>query len=94
MRMIGICIFLNTAFAVLYFWQNAGDEQEVKITENYHLEDVSPLIKQLYNKIKSFALKLDKNLIFNPQKYYISIRSKKNIAYIKFRSKKLRILTS
>jgi hypothetical protein len=37
-------------------------------------------------------LSIDDKLIFNPQKYYISIKGPKNIAFIKFRSKKIRFI--
>jgi predicted transport protein len=61
-------------------------------SEEFHLEGVSDLAKEIYSQIKSIALDKDENLIFNPQKYYISIRAYKNIAFLKIRKKKIRFI--
>ena len=37
-------------------------------------------------------LDYDKELVFNPQKYYVSIRKKKNFAYIYIQRKKIQIV--
>lgn len=87
-------------FEILQYKEPGGDEVEeienekpnAAITESYHLEGVSLISKQIYNKIRAIALLLNKDLIFNPQKYYISIRAKRNIAFIKVRTKKVRII--
>ena len=61
-------------------------------TEEYHLDGVSAVSKEIYWKIKSIAKAVNDSLIFNPQKYYISIKLKKNIAFIKIRNKKVRFI--
>jgi len=61
-------------------------------SEEFHLEGVSDDIKEVYKKIKEELLKINHNLIFNPQKYYISIVHKKNVAFFIFRKKKFRIV--
>ena len=61
-------------------------------TEDFHLEGASEETKSLYHRIKEITLEIDSDLIFNPQKYYISIRGVKNIAYIKIRKKKIRFV--
>jgi predicted transport protein len=68
------------------------EEVTVLISEEFHLEDVSPAVKDIYREIKKIALNIDSSLIFNPQKYYISIKKSKNIAFIKFRTKKIRFV--
>lgn len=69
-----------------------GEVQEAKYTENYHLEDVDRNIVSIYEKIKTAMLRLDSNIKINPQKYYISLRKKRNFAYIEFSRKKLRFV--
>ena len=64
----------------------------VMYTEELHLESVSDQTKDIYQRIKEITFEEDNSLYFNPQKYYISIRSTKNIAYIKIRKKKIRII--
>ncbi len=57
-------------------------------TEEYHLEGVNDTVKSIYNKIKTSLLSYKSEVIFNPQKYYISIRTTRNIAYIQIRKRK------
>lgn len=63
-----------------------------EITEDDHLEGVDQIVKDIYTKIKQIAIKADSNILFNPQKYYISIKAPKNIAYLQLRNKKVRII--
>jgi predicted transport protein len=58
-------------------------------SEEFHLEGVTDIVKQIYSEIKTELLKLDSTLIFNPQKFYISIRKDRNIAFFKIRRKKI-----
>ena len=60
-------------------------------TEEYHLDGVDPVTKEIYQTIKSKMLEFKPSLRFNPQKYYISIVDKKNFAFILIRKKKLSI---
>lgn len=64
----------------------------IDYNEEYHFEGVSETVKQIYNNIKSELLKANPNLIFNPQKYYISIRKDKNIAFFITRRKKAKLV--
>lgn len=65
---------------------------EIEYSEEYHLKGVSDNVKNIYQQIKEGALSMDSSLIFNPQKYYISIRTTKNRAYLKLRKKKIRMI--
>jgi predicted transport protein len=72
--------------------ESKGEEENsnrIKPTEEYHLEGVDPLVKDIYQRIKSNLLSYKSSLRFNPQKYYISIVDKKNFAYMIFRKKKI-----
>jgi predicted transport protein len=69
-----------------------GETAQEKYTENYHLEDVDSNIVSIYEKIKNALLRLDSNIKINPQKYYISLRKKRNFAYIEFSRKKIRLV--
>ena len=59
-------------------------------SEEYHLEGVMPVVKEIYAKIKDIVTKAGLGL--NPQQYYISIKAGKNIAFIEFRVKKIRFI--
>ncbi|RLG20436.1 hypothetical protein DRN74_05515 [Candidatus Micrarchaeota archaeon] len=69
-----------------------AEREEVDYTEEYHLEGVDNAIKAAYFKIKEELLKINKDLVFNPRKYYISIIHHKNIAFFQFRKKKIRLV--
>lgn len=82
---------------IQYFEPQANQEEDsieegIIYTEDFHLEGATEITKNLYYRIKEITLTIDNNLIFNPQKYYISIRGTKNIAYIKIRKKKIRFV--
>jgi len=68
------------------------EEREGIYTESYHLEGVEKKIISVYEKIKNGILNLDSNIRINPQKYYISLRKRKNFAYIKLRKTKMHIV--
>jgi len=67
-------------------------EQTDYYTEEFHLDGVAEKIKGAYFSIKGELLKANQELKFNPQKYYISIVHKKNIAFFIFRKKKVGIV--
>jgi predicted transport protein len=60
--------------------------------EEDHLNKAKDQIKEIYLKIKTNLLLIDSSLVFNPQRYYISIRKTKNIVFIKIRQKKIRLI--
>ena len=66
-------------------------EEEIKYSENYHLERVDSSIVSLYNYIKDYMLNTDKLIVFNPQKYYISFRKNRNFAYVDIKKKRIKI---
>ena len=76
--------------------QYIGGEDKVitksPYTEDFHLEKKETITREIYEKIKKSARSLSPEVIFNPQKYYISIRLDKNIAYLVFRKKKIRFI--
>lgn len=61
-------------------------------SEEYHLDGVSDSTKQSYLLIKEHVAKNYPNAAFNPQKYYIGIRTDKNLAYLKLQKKKRRVV--
>ena len=67
-------------------------EQTDYYTEEFHLDGVAEKIKGAYFSIKDELLKTNQELKFNPQKYYISIVHKKNIAFFIFRKKKVGVI--
>lgn len=65
---------------------------EIIITEEFHLEGIQEPTKQLYKALKEQLLASNADLLFNPRKYYIAVKHTKNIAFIKFRKKKLTLV--
>jgi hypothetical protein len=68
------------------------DEEPSPYTESFHLENSSSEVRKIYAKIKETAAKIDSRLLFNPQKYYISIKAGKNIAFQEVRKNKIRFI--
>lgn len=75
-------------------------EQEKKphkeLSEMYtieqHLQGRDQEIINIYNKVVEYTKSLDKNVLINPQKYYISLKSKRNFAFIRIKNSKLKIV--
>lgn len=65
---------------------------EVEYTEEFHLDGVNEEVKETYYKIKDKLLKINKKLVFNPQKYYVSIIHERNVAFFRFGKKKIRLV--
>ncbi|MEM2139213.1 MAG: DUF5655 domain-containing protein [Candidatus Woesearchaeota archaeon] len=68
------------------------EESEERYSENFHTEDVEETIASVYEKVKNAVLKIDTNIKVNPQKYYISLRKKKNFAFIIIKKKRMNIV--
>ena len=68
------------------------EEEAPKYSEQYYLEDVTQAVRDVYAKLKEIVTRIDSALVLNYQKYYISIKASKNIAFIKFRVKKVRFI--
>lgn len=70
-----------------------SEDVELQTTnEDFHLANKNDVVKCIYEKIKTQLSKYNNNLVFNPQKYYISIKSSTNFAFLKFRKQKIRIV--
>ncbi|HAX47481.1 MAG TPA: DUF5655 domain-containing protein [Ignavibacteria bacterium] len=67
-------------------------ESYTNYSEEYHLEDLPENIKHLYNELKQTLLNNISELNFNSQRYYISLRKKRNFAFLKFRKKKIAVV--
>ncbi len=65
---------------------------QITYTEEYHFKDVNDDTIKIYNEIKENLIKIDPEIQINPQSYYISLRTNKNFAFIKFGRKKLDIV--
>jgi predicted transport protein len=70
----------------------SADTEDIEYTEDYHFEGVSEVVRQIYGDIKSDLLKANSALIFNPKKYYISIRNSRNIAFFKIARKRITLV--
>jgi predicted transport protein len=66
---------------------------QVKVlTEDFHLDKVSPEVKELYYQLQNDLLNEIENIHFNVQKYYISLRVKRNFAFLSFTKNKIRLV--
>jgi predicted transport protein len=72
--------------------ERENPENDDNYEESSHFNKIKEQIKEIYARLKSDLLLLNSSLIFNPQKYYISIKNIKNIVYIKIRQKKIRLI--
>lgn len=61
-------------------------------SEEYHLDGVSDSTKQSYLAIKDHISKNYPDAVFNFQKYYIGIRTDRNLAFLKLQKKRLRVV--
>ena len=70
------------------------DEQKEKspYTEQFHLEDINEDTLATYKELKTKLVEKIQLLNFNPQRYYISLRLKRNFAFLKIRKKKIGII--
>jgi len=68
------------------------ESENGQFSEEHHLDDVTDQTKSIYQAIKDITLAGNRKFIFNPQKYYISIKGDKNIAFLKITKKKVRII--
>jgi len=68
------------------------EEETAKYTEEERLEKSSHSVKEIYNIIKKSIISYDSNAIFNPRGYYISIKSKRNVAFFRFRKNKIKLI--
>ncbi len=84
--------FENIEYSYVEKEESTEDNGTKDYTEEFHLDGVNEELKQVYLNIKQQLFKLNKDLIFNPQHYYLSIKAKKNIAFFIFRKKKIRLV--
>lgn len=61
-------------------------------TEQFHLEDINEDILATYKELKEKLVDKISLLNFNSQRYYISLRMKRNFAFLKIRKKKIGII--
>ena len=63
-------------------------KKEIKVyDEAFHLESLPDKLKRLYETIKENIQSRDGEIEFNSRRYYISLRKRKNFAFVKFQKK-------
>ena len=60
--------------------------------EEHHTKDANQELVGMYMELKKRILKINPKVIFNPTKGYISIRTHKNLSFIQFRKKSMRLV--
>jgi predicted transport protein len=83
--------FNDIDFSALEY-SNESTELKNPITEDFHFDKVRPETKAIYDVIKSDLLSWDREIGFNPQKYYISLLYNRNVAYFITRKSKIRLV--
>jgi predicted transport protein len=78
-------------FEDIGFIESLSDVEKETYTESFHTEGVDQKIISIYEKLKGALLEIDPQIRINPQKYYISLRHKKNFAYLFIKKKKMKI---
>ena len=61
-------------------------------TIDFHLDGMPENIKELFNELTSKLKESIPTITLNPQRYYISLRKKRNFAFLKIRKKKIAII--
>jgi predicted transport protein len=84
--------FENIEFADIENEVLEETEEDATYTVEEHFDGVSETVKQIYGNIKGQLLNENRDIIFNPKKYYISIRTDRNVAFLKIRRKKIAIV--
>ncbi len=62
------------------------------LTEEEKVDRTSESARKAYYKIKEALQKLSDEIVFNPQRYYLSVSFVRNIAFFKFPRKKIRLI--
>ncbi|MBT3382330.1 MAG: hypothetical protein HN778_18135 [Prolixibacteraceae bacterium] len=74
-------------------FENQGEKKEKSAySEQFHIEDINDDTLAIYNELKAKLLGKMPLLNFNSQRYYISLRKKRNFAFLKIRKKKIGII--
>lgn len=68
------------------------EKKATQYSEEFHLEGSTDTVKQIYEHLKDVVGTAGDSYVFNPQKYYISIKGPKNIVFLKIRKKKIRMI--
>ena len=68
------------------------EQKHTTYSEEFHLEGVAENVKDVYQHLKIQLETIAPSFILNPQKYYISIKGTKNIAFLKVRKTKIRMV--
>ena len=59
------------------------EKKSTQYSEEFHLEGSSDTVKEIFEHLKTLVIETENGFILNPQKYYISIKGLKNVAFIK-----------
>ncbi len=84
--------FENIEFAELETEVSVDGEVDSEYNEEQHFDGVSETVRQIYLDIKTELIKTYPDLIFNPKKHYISIRTERNIAFFTTSRKKITLV--
>jgi predicted transport protein len=87
-----IIFTLNPDFEIGLIAPPDQEEPNDKHPELFHTKDVERGIVSVYEKIKEAILEIDKEIKVNSQRYYISLRKKRNFAFIEIKKKKIHIV--
>jgi len=69
-----------------------AQKEKSAYTEQFHLEDINDDTLSIYKELKEKLLETISLVNFNPQRYNISLRIKRNFAFLKVRKKKIGIV--
>lgn len=84
--------FTGTSLAISLEKQKETKMIKPQMKEKDHLEKTTGEIKNIYRRIKTELLMINNKLLFNSQRYYISLRKDKNLAFFHFTRKKISVV--
>ncbi len=84
--------FENIENIDIIFENQEEQKEKSAYTEQFHIENIRKDTLMTYNELKEKLSEKIPSLHFNSQRYYISLRKKRNFAFLKIRKKKIRLI--
>lgn len=72
--------------------ESIEDEGKTNYTEAFHMDGIEEATKELFQKFKKATEEKIPEVIFNAQRYYISIKKTRNFGFIEVRRKKISLV--
>lgn len=71
--------------------EKVSNKETTGYDEEHHTKGINQEIVDIYTELKGKVLEINPKLVFNPTKFYISIKGRRNCAFISFSKKKMKL---